>query len=127
MPPLGRDDAFGVGELVVPFLILPLDSDGDGVPDTADPCPFTASATCTCGDVDGSGGVTPLDEIALRQYLSHPAGPNPLFTHPELCNVVGAAAPFPLDCHIDDWVVMRRARAALAPGLQPVCSAALPP
>ncbi len=124
---VGRDNFFGYGELVAAPLVLPLDSDGDSLPDTADPCPFAASNACTCGDVDGSGGVSALDELVLRTFLTNPAGPNPGMVRPELCNVLGAAAPFPLDCRVDDWVVMRRARAGRAPGIQPVCSAALPP
>ena len=124
---VGRDADFGYGQLVAAALALPLDSDGDSQPDATDPCPFAANDVCLCGDVDGSSVVASLDEAALRLFLSNPSGPNPGFARPELCNVVGAAAPFPLDCRIDDWVVMRRARAALGPGIQPVCAPALPP
>jgi hypothetical protein len=125
--PPGRDPYFGYGELVAAPLVLPLDSDGDSLPDTTDPCPFAADNACTCGDVDGSGGVNSLDEFVVRVFLTNPAGPNSALVRPELCNVIGASAPFPLDCRVDDWVVMRRARAGLAPGNQPVCAPALPP
>ena len=126
--PVGRDDFFGYGQLVVPTVVLPLDSDGDGLPDATDPCPFTASATCSCGDVDGSGVVSVQDEGIVRQYLANPAGANVAMVRPELCNVLGAAGPSALvDCHIEDWVVMRRARAGRPPGIQPVCAPALPP
>ncbi|MFI5317798.1 MAG: S8 family serine peptidase [Myxococcota bacterium] len=125
--PVGRDNTFGYGELVAKALVLPLDSDGDGIPDASDPCPFSAGNHCLCGDVDGNGSVAVFDESVVRLFLANPAGPNLAMTQPALCNVVGPAAPFPLDCRIDDWVVMRRARAHLAPGIQPVCAPALPP
>ena len=125
--PVGRDAGFGYGELVAQALALPLDSDGDGVPDASDPCPFAANDLCVCGDVDGSGAVNSTDESVLRAFLANPGGPNPAMTQPALCNVVNAAAPFPLDCRIDDWAVMRRARAGRGPGIQPVCAPVLPP
>jgi subtilisin family serine protease len=125
--PPGLDTGFGWGELALSPLVLPLDSDGDLLPDASDPCPFAANNVCNCGDVDGSGTVAALDETALRIHLTDPQNPStPGMVHPELCNVRGAAAPFPLDCLIDDWVVLRRARAGLGPGIQPVCAPALP-
>jgi subtilisin family serine protease len=124
----GLDVQFGWGELALSPLVVPLDSDGDSLPDATDPCPFAADNLCTCGDVDGNGTVTALDEAAVRLHLADPQNPSvPALVHPELCNVYRAAAPFPLDCLIDDWVVMRRARAALGPGIQQVCAPALPP
>jgi subtilisin family serine protease len=125
--PVGRDNDFGYGQLVAQALALPVDSDGDGVPDASDACPFAADNHCLCGDVDGNGSVSSLDELVIRVFLSDPSGPNTGMVRPELCNVFNAAAPFPLDCRIDDWVVMRRGRAGRAPGIQPVCSPALPP
>ena len=122
--PTGLDAFFGWGQLVVPTLVLPLDSDHDGVPDSSDACPFSATNVCKCGDVDGNGTVNAADDAALRHFL---ADPSQTLADPQLCNVVGAAAPFPLDCKIDDWAVLRRARASLAPGIQPVCAPALPP
>jgi hypothetical protein len=123
--PPGGDDVFGYGQLVVPTLALPIDSDGDGIFDSIDPCPFTAGAACKCGDVDGSGVIALPDETAVRAFLANPTGAVP--AQPLLCNVIGPAAPFPLDCRIDDWAVMRRARASLSPGIQQVCAPALPP
>ena len=89
------------------------DTNGDGLGDA-----------CTCGDVNATGTVSSSDEIALRGLLANPAAPLP---RPALCNVFGVARPFPLDCGIDDWVVMRRARAGRLPGRQQVCGPALPP
>ena len=123
LPPAGRDTTYGFGQLVVPTLSLPLDSDGDGIPDASDPCPFSADNICLCGDVDGNGTVNAADETALRTFLSNPSAP---LVRPQLCNVIGPAAPFPLDCKIDDWAVMRRARAAKSPGIQPICAPAMP-
>jgi subtilisin family serine protease len=124
----GLDTTFGWGQLALSPLVLPLDSDGDLLPDSTDPCPFAANNICNCGDVDGSGTVTAQDEAVVRAHLADPQNASlPGLVHPELCNVVHAAAPFPLDCLIDDWVVLRRARAGLGPGIQPVCAPALPP
>jgi subtilase family protein len=122
--PVGRDDFYGYGQLLVPTLALPLDSDGDGTPDASDPCPFSADNVCKCGDVDGNGTVALADETALRHFLSDPTF---ALARPQLCNVIGPAAPFPLDCKIDDWAILRRARAGRGPGVQPVCAPALPP
>jgi len=123
----GKDSTFGWGKIVVPFLVLPLDSDEDAVPDSLDPCPFTSSPTCVCGDVDGSGAVMPFDEGLVRAFLTDPAPTTALFARKEQCNVIGPAAPFPLDCRIDDWAILRRARAGLGPFPAPVCASALPP
>jgi subtilisin family serine protease len=120
--PPGRDEIFGYGKLNVPMLILPLNSDGDALPDSSDPCPFAANAACNCGDVDGSGVVNAQDESSMRAFLAAPVSPPP---HPQLCNVHGPAGP--TDCKIDDWAVMRRARAGKLPGIQSVCAPALPP
>ena len=134
--PVGPDNQYGRGELVAEALIVPVDSDGDGVPDATDRCTFTADPgqayangdgignACTCGDVDATGTVTTLDEAALRVFLANPTA---ALARPSLCNVVGVAAPFPLDCRINDWAVMRRARAGRPPGNQQVCRPALPP
>jgi hypothetical protein len=124
---VGRDNDVGYGQLAVPSLVLPLDSDGDGLPDATDPCPFAANASCTCGDVDGNGTAAPLDEGFIRLFLANPVPSNPAMLRPDLCNVFGPAAPFPLDCRIDDWAVMHRAHASKPPGMQQVCAPALPP
>jgi len=123
----GLDELFGWGELVLQPLVLPLDSDGDSIPDASDPCPFAANNVCDCGDVDGTPPVTTTDELAVRIQLSNPTTLSPLMVHPELCNVYGPAGPFPIGCNIVDWVVLRRARNGLQPGIQQVCAPALPP
>ena len=87
--PPGLDDSYGYGELVAEQLILPVDSDGDGVPDSTDRCRFTPDPgqadanhngvgdACTCGDVDGTGTVSISDESALRAFLSNPGPRSP--------------------------------------------------
>jgi subtilisin family serine protease len=134
--PIGVDNQYGRGQLVAEVLPLPVDSDGDGVPDATDKCRFAPDPgqadtngdgignACTCGDVDATGTVTASDEAAIRGFLANPAT---ALARPSLCNVFGVAAPFPIDCRINDWVVMRRARAGRSPGNQQVCRPALPP
>jgi subtilisin family serine protease len=134
--PVGRDPLWGFGKLAAVPIALPIDSDLDLVPDASDNCPFAFQVTqadtngdgvgdaCTCGDVNGSGSVSQTDEVVLRSFLTVPSATPP---RPELCNVTGPAGPLSVDCRINDWAVLRRARAGLGPGVKQVCDGALPP
>jgi hypothetical protein len=117
------------------------DSDGDGVANVSDRCPFLATAgqadtggyqttladgigdLCQCGDTDDDYAVYPaLDAVRLRNSL---AGLAPGVADPARCSVIGG----PYDCDLRDLVVLRRAAATptpLAPGIAQVCDAALP-
>lgn len=108
------------------------DSDGDGVFDDLDNCPFQPNspqrpslddpaigAACLCGDLDGDGTLQASDELVLRRFLS---GVIPVLPNPRKCSVTGG----PADCDMADVAVMGRAVAGLSPGPAQVCAAALP-
>jgi hypothetical protein len=115
------------------------DSDADGIPDPADTCPYFYDDTnadaggvgegsapdgvgdlCQCGDLSGDGRVTALDLQRYRAYLVDPVG-SPLGTAEfTRCSVRDEM----FDCGLADVVVIARALAAQAPGVQPACAAA---
>ncbi len=118
----------------------PADSDGDGVANAADRCPFRADASqadaggyevftpdgignaCQCGDTDGNNAVFPAQEaVRVRNTL---AGIAPGVVDPAKCSVIGGAN----DCDLRDAVVLRRSADALrlGPGIASVCDAATP-
>jgi hypothetical protein len=119
------------------------DSDGDGITDGQDNCPYEPNGTqddvddndrgdaCECGDLSDDGRVTAFDATQVRLEL---AGLPSAFAAPRKCNVRGATDPndadgngLPDDCDLVDVVVTLRADAALnLPGIQQVCAAALP-
>jgi hypothetical protein len=131
------------------------DRDGDGIPDDGDrsgwagdtPCVGGATATCDdncpgrqnaaqqdsggpggpdgmgdvcqCGDPSDDDHVTAADVAELRELF---VGLRSELTEPDRCNVHGDE-----DCTLVDLAVIRRALAALGPGLAPLCPvAALP-
>jgi len=126
------------------------DLDGDGVLDAADNCPFTANAdlsnngdfqlagtdldeegdACECADANGSGAVfdsgtpdpsgNPLtpDLDLIRQHL---VGSNTDPAVAAVCSVYEGP-----ECDTKDAVVLQRALNAQAPGIAPLCDAALP-
>jgi len=102
-------------------VLLPLDFDSDGVPDTTDNCPTVPNPlqedggglgagsppngrgdVCECGDVSGNGEVTSADAALMQRALLSP--PTATMTRPELCDVGGNPG-----CSIADAVIMRRA------------------
>jgi hypothetical protein len=105
------------------------DTDGDGIPDVADNCPFVpnefqenedsqpAGDACQCGDVNNDFIVDDLDVQIARENL---VGHTPLSGdfHPERCNVIGTS-----DCGIDDIFVLDRVAQSLPADLQNVCDA----
>jgi PKD repeat protein len=97
------------------------DTDGDGVADASDNCPYVANASqqdrggvgtgsapdgigdaCQCGDVTGDGSVTLADSVAVQRSLLQP--PTATLSQPALCDVSGDRA-----CSLGDAVVLRRA------------------
>jgi cyclophilin family peptidyl-prolyl cis-trans isomerase len=120
------------------------DTDGDGVVDAQDNCPFAANANqldrggvgsgatadgvgdaCQCGDVTGDGLVTVADALVITRSLLQP--PTATRTKPELCDVGGAPSPATQNCTLADAVTIRRA--LLAPPtatISPACAPANP-
>jgi Tol biopolymer transport system component/chitodextrinase len=109
----------------------PPDTDGDGVADASDNCPFAANGAneagvpgvgdqldsggvgaasapdgigdaCQCGDVSGDGLVTLADTVGVQRSLLQP--PTATLAHPDRCDVGG-----PAGCSLFDAVVLRRA------------------
>jgi len=97
------------------------DTDGDGVPDAVDNCPYTPNPgqedtggigsgsapdgigdACQCGDVNGNGQVTLGDSVIILRSLLIP--PTATQTKPELCDVGGSAG-----CTLADSVIILRA------------------
>jgi hypothetical protein len=67
------------------------DTDSDGIGDA-----------CQCGDVNGSGAVTPADSAMLLRALAVP--PRAVMPRPELCDVGGSPG-----CSVGDAVIIMRA------------------
>jgi hypothetical protein len=106
-----------------------VDSDGDGLRDVLDNCPFVANPgqadvsgdgigdDCQCADVSDDGGVNILDVVlGVRSVASLPPG----LPASEKCSVIGS----PYDCTQEDVAAMRDALAGLA-GLAQICEAAV--
>ncbi|MCZ6568666.1 MAG: dockerin type I domain-containing protein, partial [Deltaproteobacteria bacterium] len=109
-----------------------VDTDGDGIPDETDNCPFVSNPdqeddggidssspdgigkACQCGDVDGDGSVTGTDGTVIRrcsQGLSPCAGGGPeLLAEPENCDVNGDGS-----CNITDGTIVKRNVMGLTP------------
>jgi len=135
----GTPNGFAVRGHLAGTLTAPSgDADGDGVQDALDDCPIAANAAqtdtgglgaagpdgvgdaCQCGDVSNDGRVTPTDVAALRAFL---AG-GPALAAPQKCDVGRGATTGA--CDVLDAVLLRRALALAAPGIEPVCAAFLP-
>lgn len=111
-----------------------MDFDTDGHIDAQDNCPFTPNATqadsggldspdmdgigdpCQCGDSNQNGNIEDSDLTLTRQHLSGFEG----LIDPALCSVAGGT-----ECNILDAVILRRALAAVEPGISQVCAAAV--
>ena len=110
--------------------VLCADTDGDGVPDVTDNCPFVPNPgqenngglgggpdeigdACQCGDVDGDGDVTSTDGTLIKlceQELS-PCDPNgPGLTRPGNCDVNGDGG-----CNGTDGTITKRNVMGLTP------------
>jgi len=117
-----------------------VDTDGDGIPDVSDNCPFAPNPTqtdsgginttvpdgigdaCQCGDVTGDGIVNIGDKTILSKSL---AGLPPYFSVGAMpgfdkCDVNGDGV-----CNVADKTIISRALAALGPGIQQKCTAAV--
>ncbi|HXZ85772.1 MAG TPA: hypothetical protein VEI82_09800, partial [Myxococcota bacterium] len=112
------------------------DFDLDGIEDALDDCPVTSDASqadhgsvgssapdgigdaCQCGDPSGDGRVDASDVDVLRRFL---AGALASLAAPQKCDVGGSSA-----CDLVDAVVLRRALAALPPGIANACPAFRP-
>ena len=125
----------------------PLDSDGDGVPDSLDNCPYQPNPTqsdigglgaappdgigdaCQCGDTNNSGTVTATDATVLNRAI---VGLSPYFSVPGLgaglgkCNVAATPTPGVAGCTATDATVISRALLSLSPGIAQGCDAAQP-
>ncbi len=125
----------------VPDAPLDADADGDGVDDADDNCVYEPNPgqedvggvanpgdpsglipdgigdACQCGDVDGDGKVTGVDEVVLNRDL---AGLPPGLTSPQKCVVIGT------ECNGVDATIIARAVQGLPPGILQLCEAALP-
>ncbi len=103
--------------------VAAIDSDGDGVPDDIDNCPYTSNPdqtdrgghgsgsppdgsgdACQCGDVNGDGRVTQADSVIILRSLLVP--PTATKTNPQLCDV-GPAGPT-ISCTQADSVIVLR-------------------
>jgi hypothetical protein len=134
----GPDNVYGAGQLDVAEAF---DSDADLITDTLDNCPYTPNPLqedgggvgssgadgigdpCQCGDVTNNGQVSSEDLAAIREHVNGIPG---ALAAPAKCNAVGPASGGSQDCRIDDWAIVRRAIAGLGPGIQAVCTPALP-
>lgn len=116
-----------VGTVLV-TVTVPLDSDGDGILDEADNCPFVPNApqtnsdsqpagdVCQCGDVNNDFIVDGLDvQIARENLLGSPLSGS---FHLERCNVIGTSI-----CGIDDIFVINHVALGLPVNLQNACDA----
>jgi len=118
------------------------DTDGDGIPDPFDNCPYTYNPdqkdsggvgagsppdgigdACQCGDVTGDGIVDISDKTILSRSL---AGLSPYASVAAMpgfdkCDVVDTSGT----CTVSDKTVITRAVAGLPPGIKQVCIAAI--
>ncbi len=137
--------------LILPFASLAQDTDGDGIPDVGDNCPFAENAgqlntggvgttdpdsygdACQCGHVRGIGAVL-IDDIAVLTRALAQLGPGLDPGTDALCNVVGPAFVLDLngdglpdDCNQNDLDAARRSLAGLDMGIDSdACAAAIP-
>ena len=122
------------------------DSDGDGVPDGLDNCPYEPNAAqadigglgtappdgigdaCQGGDTNNDGRVTATDSTVLKRAL---LGLSPYFEVAALpglskCNVGATVVPGIVGCTTSDASVIARALLGLTPGIAQHCDAASP-
>jgi hypothetical protein len=119
----------------------PDDPDTDGWPELIDICPFFPNSAqedhgaiasdppdgigdaCQCGDVNDDGIVNNLDVLTFRNSLADPVQMSLPLAGERKCTVIGEAR----DCDVLDVTVIRRTVEGpkLAPGIAPVCQAAV--
>ena len=124
-----------------PTVCTMVDTDGDGVPDLIDNCPYTynpdqkdsggvGTATpdgigdaCQCGDVNDDGIVSTADSTILTRSL---VGLSPYLT----AGAMPGAAKCDLNgdglCTTADLSILTRGLVGLSPGIKQVCPAAVP-
>ena len=102
------------------------DTDGDGIPDAVDDCPFYASPNrtdtnhdhrgdiCECGDQNGDGRVDVRDIVAINLAIFNPALVTPL------CDANGDGL-----CDVNDIVAVNTD--IFSPKNSSICARALPP
>jgi hypothetical protein len=136
----GTIPSFGLNlDIINVITAPPPDADADGVPDSADNCPYFANASqadtggigagsppdgigdaCQCGDVSGNGVVTTADATLITRSLLVP--PTATLARPDLCNVGGTSG-----CTTSDAVIATRALLVPATAsIQQVCDPAVP-
>jgi len=141
--PIDSADPAGESNLVG-FRVASLapDSDGDGILDPYDNCPYTYNPdqkdsggvgagsppdgigdACQCGDVTGDGIVDLSDKTILSRSLAGlgPYGSVAGMPGFDKCDVVDTSGT----CTASDKTVIARAIAGLAPGIKQVCTAAI--
>jgi len=117
------------------------DTDGDGIPDSFDNCPYTPNPNqqdsgginttvpdgigdaCQCGDVTGDGIVNVADKTILSRSLAGlgPYGSVAAMPGFDKCDVIDTSGT----CTVSDKAVIAQAIAGLSPGIQQVCTAAI--
>ena len=118
-----------------------LDTDGDGIPDAQDNCPYTYNPdqkdtggigsgsppdgigdACQCGDVNNDGVVDNIDAILILRSMAgttpYPGGVTTLPGYNK-CDVNGDGT-----CDDTDAMIIQRAVVGLGPGIQQGCHAA---
>jgi len=132
----GLDSPYGIAVVLSP------DTDGDGIPDSIDNCPYTYNPdqtdtggvgsgspldgigdACQCGDVTGDGVVDISDKTILSRSLAGlgPYGSVAAMPGFNKCDVTADGL-----CNLSDKTVIGRALAGLGPGIQQKCTAAIP-
>ncbi|MBM4334989.1 MAG: hypothetical protein FJ108_03635 [Deltaproteobacteria bacterium] len=124
--------------LILAPVVAMADADGDGIEDALDNCPYAANIdqadaggplfaapdgigdVCQCGDVAGDGRPDLLDVVLYRRALEKLAPGLPAF---EKCDVAPPAG----ECDASDLARLRDAIAGIAPGIEPLCTPAVPP
>src|SRR5215469_18555209 len=116
------------------FRVAAIDTDGDGIPDAYDNCPYTPNPdqqdsvgngigdACRCGDVNNDGLVNVSDSTILARSLAGltPYGSVASMPGFNKCDVNGDGL-----CNLSDKTIISRALAALGPGTKQACPAAV--
>ena len=120
-----------------PTVCTMVDTDGDGVPDLIDNCPYTDNPdqtdtggvgagsppdgigdACQCGDVNNDGFVTGIDATLIQRAVAPGVTNLPGYLK---CDVNADGI-----CNNIDATIIQRAVVGLGPGVQQKCTAAVP-